>query len=319
MEKVDLSFIIPAYNEEESLPKLLDSISMHVPASLIYEVIVADNGSADTTIRIAKKYKAVVIVDETATVARLRNLAAKQAKGHVIVCLDADIVLTEEWGRNIEGVYQSLVDNPWQVTGSRCGITVQPGWIERIWYVPLLKKQVNYINSGHLITSLELFNHVGGFDESLESGEDYAFSQSAISVDAEIINNYSLAVVHEGYPKTLLQFIRREIWHGCGDCTSLSRIKSSKVTVVSLLFTSLHIASLLSVLIFSNWGLGLTGLLMISGICVFSAVYKHGSTSIRNLMVVSSLYYFYFVSRFLSCISVWIHRSSQHRKRRIRE
>ena len=319
MEKVDLSFIIPAYNEEKSIPKLLESISIRVPISLTHEVIVADNGSVDATTMIARKYNAIVIVDETATVAGLRNHAAKKAKGRVIVCLDADIVLTEAWGRNIASVYQSLVDNPWQVTGSRCGITTRPGWIERFWYVPLLKKKVNYINSGHLVTSLELFNHVGGFDETLESGEDYAFSQAAISVDAEIINNYSLAVVHEGYPKTLLQFIRREIWHGCGDCVSLNRIKSSKVTVVSMLFICLHVVSGASILLFSNWVVGVASLLMIAGICVTSALYKHGSTSIISLVVVSGLYYFYYLSRFLSCISVWIHGSNRQRNRRIRE
>ena len=126
--------------------------------NLPYEIIVADNGSGDDTVKVAHSYDAIVIVDELATVGGLRNRAANIARGQVLIFIDADILLTEEWGKNIFDTYASLMENPWQVTGSRCGISKSESWIERYWFKPLLEKESVYINSGHLITSRQLFS-----------------------------------------------------------------------------------------------------------------------------------------------------------------
>ena len=183
-----------------------------------------------------------MLVDDKATVGGLRNRAAQKAMGDVLIFLDADILLTEAWGRHIVGVYHGLMEDVWQVTGSRCGISGTAGWIERFWFRPLLDKKVKYINSGHLITTPELFRHLGGFDERLESGEDYAFGKSAADAKATITNNPLLAVIHEGYPKTLREFIKREIWHGRGECKSIRTIKTSNVAIAAILFMGLHVA-----------------------------------------------------------------------------
>lgn len=299
-----LSFIIPAYNEETHLPKVLESIISHVPSSLPFEIIVADNGSDDSTVKIARDHHAKVLVDNTANVGRLRNLAAKASNGRVLVFLDADILLTETWGHNIYKVYQSLISDTKQITGSTCGIPAQASWIERFWFKPLTQKKPNYINSGHLIIAREFFDCINGFDERLETGEDYALSQSALSANATITNNPLLTVIHEGYPKTLLQFIRREIWHGKGDCKSVCTIVHSKVSIMSITFAGIHFFSITSFLYFSNNFAGIFGLLLIFGICTSAAQYKHGTTSLSSIVVVSILYYFYFASRFLSCVSV---------------
>ena len=314
-KRPDLSFIIPAYNEEEAIPKLLNSISEHTPAVLTHEIFITDNGSTDATVEIARKHNANVIIDMAARVGGLRNKAARIANGHVLVFLDADILLTKAWGENINDVFKLLLDDPWQVTGSKCGISTNPSWIEKYWFKPLPYKEVKYINSGHLITSRKLFNYIGGFDDSLESGEDYAFSQAARSVNAKIINNNALAVVHEGYPKTLIQFIRREIWHGRGDCASIRRIKESKVTMLSILFFALNIFSFSSIIFYSHFIAGLIGLLIIAGICTALALYRHGYTSVVDLIIVSTLYYFYLISRFLSCVPSAKHDTDKRRHR----
>ena len=54
-----LSIIIPTYNEEEYLPKLLESIKMQDFTD--YEVIVADANSKDNTRKIATDYGAKVV------------------------------------------------------------------------------------------------------------------------------------------------------------------------------------------------------------------------------------------------------------------
>jgi len=315
MKRPAISYIVPAYNEELSLPHALCSIGKYTPTALSHEVIVADNGSQDKTITVALEHHAKVIVDDTATVGRLRNLAVEEASGHVLVFLDADILLTEAWGENINTVFQSLIENPWQITGSRCGISTQPSWVEKYWFSPLINKKVKYINSGHLITTPDLFRKVGGFDERLESGEDYAFGVSACHANATVTNNPLLAVVHEGYPKTLLQFINREIWHGRGECKSLRTIRTSKVAIASILFFGVHVFTIASLIYFSSSILGVAGMLMIIGICIGSAFYKHDARSISSLVIVSMLYYFYYSARFLSCVPLISNVIGKHNHR----
>jgi dolichyl-phosphate beta-glucosyltransferase len=55
---LDLSIIIPAYNEELRLPKALDRIGAYLKArSWRSEIIVVDDGSSDATVRLVESYR----------------------------------------------------------------------------------------------------------------------------------------------------------------------------------------------------------------------------------------------------------------------
>lgn len=58
---MNVAVIIPAYNEEESIAKVLDDI----PKDLVDQVIVADNGSTDNTAEVARRHGAVVADEQT--------------------------------------------------------------------------------------------------------------------------------------------------------------------------------------------------------------------------------------------------------------
>ena len=313
MQQLLISFIIPAFNEELFLPQVLKSIRAHTPISLPYEIIVVDNGSEDRTVELAKQNDAKVIINKEANIGELRNIAVGVSRGSILIFLDADILVTEEWGRNITEIYNSLIDSPYQVTGSRYGIPTPASWIEKVWFKPLVTKPSKYINSGHLITSRVLFDDVGGFDANLETGEDYAFCQSALQEKAVIHNNPSLAVIHKGYPKSVYQFMRREMWHGRGDCDSLRSIWSSRVAVISILFVFLHGAAFFSIAV-SLTLMSVFSLLLILSICFSAAVYKHDARMLKDVLLVSFLYYLYFVSRFLSCVSFMSNRSVKRKE-----
>lgn len=84
-----LSIIIPALNEEKRLPKLLDSIAKQGLTD--YEVIVADGGSTDKTLQIARKFCCKIAKGGLPPIAR--NNGAKLAKGNLLLFLDADDIL----------------------------------------------------------------------------------------------------------------------------------------------------------------------------------------------------------------------------------
>lgn len=84
-----LSIIIPTYNEEKYLPLLLRSIRRQSYHD--YEIIVADAGSRDGTLKVANEYGARVVVGGMPGVGR--NAGAKAARGNIFLFLDADVVL----------------------------------------------------------------------------------------------------------------------------------------------------------------------------------------------------------------------------------
>src|SRR5207253_4607314 len=88
------SVIIPAYNEEQYLPRLLKSIeiarSNYSGGRGEIEVIVADNDSSDATAEIAREHGARVVHVAKRRIAAARNGGARAARGEIVCFIDAD-------------------------------------------------------------------------------------------------------------------------------------------------------------------------------------------------------------------------------------
>jgi glycosyltransferase involved in cell wall biosynthesis len=88
-----ISVIVPVYNGGNFLQRCLEALfaSDYAP----FEVIVVDDGSTDESAAIARARGARVIESERprSGPAAARNLAAKQAKGDVLLFVDADVVV----------------------------------------------------------------------------------------------------------------------------------------------------------------------------------------------------------------------------------
>lgn len=77
--RVDLSVVIPAYNEERRLPPtLIDVIDFFDQKKISYEVIVIDDGSADRTSDVVRKFERV------RNQVRLIQLPKNYGKGHAV-------------------------------------------------------------------------------------------------------------------------------------------------------------------------------------------------------------------------------------------
>lgn len=91
---VEISIIIPTYNEEKYIGKTLESIKRQDYKDI--EVILADSNSTDATRGIARRRysKVRLVVKRERGVGIACNAAARTAKGRLLMFLDADTSIT---------------------------------------------------------------------------------------------------------------------------------------------------------------------------------------------------------------------------------
>ena len=101
---MNISVVIPAFNEEKRLPACLKSIQNQTVKP--YEIIVVDNASIDKTANIAKEMGAKVIFEPRKGVTFARNHGFSSVKGDIIARTDADTVVPPNWIEVINGYFE---------------------------------------------------------------------------------------------------------------------------------------------------------------------------------------------------------------------
>lgn len=92
MSHVILSVLIPAFNAEKTIQRLLNSLENQSLDRSKYETIVVDDGSQDDTQKILSQFPKVrVLKQKQQGPGAARNLANAHAKGTYILFLDADL------------------------------------------------------------------------------------------------------------------------------------------------------------------------------------------------------------------------------------
>lgn len=175
-----LSIIIPTLNEEKYLPKLLESIKKQ--KFLGYEIVVADAGSIDKTIEIAKNYNCQIARGGLPAVGR--NNGAKKAKGDLFLFLDADGILPENFLVNSFNEFEKrelkVASFPLIPCEKNKAIKI---CFDTFYNVPvrLLEKTLPHSAMGILI-GRELFEKIGGFDETIKLAEDHDLGRRASKI-----------------------------------------------------------------------------------------------------------------------------------------
>jgi glycosyltransferase involved in cell wall biosynthesis len=89
-----LSFVIPAWNEEELLSATIKSIQQSAK-EFEYEIIVADDASDDRTAEIAAELGSIVVRCDNRQIGLTRNDGAAVATGDLLIFVDADTIVSE--------------------------------------------------------------------------------------------------------------------------------------------------------------------------------------------------------------------------------
>jgi glycosyltransferase involved in cell wall biosynthesis len=178
--EVQISFLLPAHNEEALIGRAL--LSIREAASRCgaedYEIVVCDNSSTDATAEIARGGGARVVHEPHRQIARARNAAAAVSSGARLVWLDADAILTTDvLGATLsafdEGLYcgggaQVALEGAPLDRAARCAVE---GWN---W----VARTFRFAAGSYVFARREAWADTGGFDESVYAGEEIGFSRA---------------------------------------------------------------------------------------------------------------------------------------------
>ena len=215
---VSISIIIPALNEERMIGRCLESLARLALAHDRFEVLVVDNGSRDKTLEIAESFQdrlsLRILQKANVRISALRNLGARAAAGNILAFLDADCLAPEDW---LNRILELANADGAGVLGAHYLLPEDSTWVGRTWhrYQEAPKSgEVSHVPAGDLIMRREDFLQLGGFDETIQTNEDYELCDRVRKSGMQVRAFPRIGVVHLGTAQSLRVFFRKQAWHG---------------------------------------------------------------------------------------------------------
>ncbi len=211
-----VSVVIPAYNAEKTIAACLDSL-MKQDYSGDYEVLVVDDGSADSTPDIVSGYERVRLIKQAnAGPAAARNKGAAAAKGEIILFTDSDCVPEGNWikemvnpfkdNRDVVGVKGRYRTKQREATAR----FVQFEYEDKYRYMQK-DKYIDFIDTYSAGFKGEIFLEMRGYDTEfpVACAEDVELSFRLSKKGYKMIFNPN-AVVYHIHPARLKDYLRKK-------------------------------------------------------------------------------------------------------------
>jgi len=174
-----LSIVIPTLNEKDYLPLLLESIKKQNFRGE-YELIVSDAGSEDNTIEIAENFRCKIA--QGGWPGKGKNEGAKLANGDLILFVDADVVLPEDFiEKNLKEFWLKKID-----VASFClqsANKIHNFLFEILFNFPS-KITENFLPQvmNIILVKKDLHQKIGGFDEEIKLGEELDYVRKGAKI-----------------------------------------------------------------------------------------------------------------------------------------
>jgi len=173
---MELTLIIPAYNEESEIGETIDA-AKKMAGDRLREIIVVDNASSDRTGEVAREHGAMVVREEQKGLPFARAAGLVAAKTPWVAYIDADSHLSHHWFRMAENTLKRH-PNIVALSGPRryFGASRWRLWILNAFWLPapLVYRITGYMILGaNFIARKDALEKMGGFDTSIRFyGED---------------------------------------------------------------------------------------------------------------------------------------------------
>jgi glycosyltransferase involved in cell wall biosynthesis len=199
-----ISVIVPVFNDAERLALCLEGLERQTYPKDRYEVIVVDNGSAESVQPVVARFWQAVAAHESLPGSyAARNTGIALAKGDLLAFTDADCVPSRDWLE--KGVATLLRPPQCGLVAGRVDIVVRnpdhPTAVE-LYEARTALRQREYVEVGgfgataNLFTFREVFDRVGLFDAAVKSGGDIEWGQRVSSQGYRLIYTDEARVAH---------------------------------------------------------------------------------------------------------------------------
>jgi succinoglycan biosynthesis protein ExoA len=223
-----VSIIVPCYNEEARIGGLLEAIHGQSYPRGDMEVVIADGLSTDRTREVVEAFSAVhpdlslrLIQNPKRNIPAAVNAAAAAARGEIILRLDGhsrpypDYVarcassLESGLGENVGGVWEIRPGGEGWIAQSIAVAAAHPLGVGDALYRRAVKPAyVDTVPFGAF--RRELFERLGGFDETLLTNEDYEFNARIRQEGGRIWLDPQIRSVY--YARESLAGLARQYW-----------------------------------------------------------------------------------------------------------
>ncbi|NMC36062.1 glycosyltransferase family 2 protein [Candidatus Beckwithbacteria bacterium] len=250
-----LSIIITSYNTKALLDTCLNSLYTYLP-KIEFEVVVVDNASSDDSVAYVKKnFPKVTIIANKKNVGfgAANNQGVAKASGDLILLLNSDAYLIdnslqtfllkqsdkkENFTNTIIGAQLLNSDQSIQASAGFAPTLIRV-WLQMLFVddLPIIdsllksyqesrasfykkRRSVDWVTGAFMLMPKELFNNIGGFDESIFMyGEEVDLCFRAKKQNTNIIFDPNIKLVHakggssqDGFAKAI-QGEYQGLWH----------------------------------------------------------------------------------------------------------
>lgn len=223
-----ISIVIPTHNRADQLPRVVQRLMSQDVSPDLYEVIIVDSNSADSTPqalrRLTERYSNLTALRcDRSSVAATRNMGLNVARAELIMLLDDDILVGRDllrrvfrWSRKYPGrVLLGKIIAPWEDSVSPFERFLVEAQDVNNYVFP----DSENVPSNHFYTAcVAIPRSVLGatrFDEGFQGAgvEDIEFGFRLLTKDSRMVFMPDVQVQHEYYP-TYLPYRRKKCRHG---------------------------------------------------------------------------------------------------------
>ena len=300
-----LSIVIPAWNASKTIEKCLDSLQNQTIQPK--EIILVDDGSDDTTVSIATKYKTINIkTGGRKGPATARNMGAEAATGDIVLFLDSDVIVQNDLIEKVLSHFQD--ESVWAVQTlytPTCPAQNPVSLYQNYYYYYSLNRMAGGDTATFATWCAAIrrdkFAKIGGFNVRIPEPtvEDEELGYTIVEKGGRIILDKSLLVTHLA-SYTLKQFTIRRLRMARAQAKSGWRqIKSrllaryinvhesgthhSRWVVLSILLVLFAQIALLASILFLSQALLLTSLLLFAvALSCHTAFFKQSRIDVKQ-------------------------------------
>ncbi|WP_418586096.1 glycosyltransferase family 2 protein [Intestinibacter sp.] len=224
MENVEVSIIVPVYNNEKYLRQCLDSITNQTFKDI--EIILVDDGSTDNSASICEEYakedsRIIVVHSQNKGVSHARNIGINQSKGKYIIFCDSDDRIEDDFvevhyqiinSQNVDivcsGIYRNFYKDgnlqKSEIAGVPQNLYIDKGNLDKYLKYILETMEGPFLSSCMKIYKSEVIKkNKLYFDENMIFHEDYDFNVRFLTLADNIyiskeIKYYYTGIINNG-------------------------------------------------------------------------------------------------------------------------